>query len=170
MCGKAVERRVSKIVYVEGARLTLCPSCYSKVSRNLVAAESQPKGVQSSVKARSSSDSKAVRPRQVMSEEYEVVQDYATRIRSAREALGWSQKVLAEAVKEGENVIKRLESGRLVPSIELARRLEKVLNIKLLEPVAESLEHAVRAKDTSKYLTLGDVVNIKTRREGEGTK
>lgn len=36
MCGKAVERRLAKIVYVEGAKLTLCPSCHARVSSKLV--------------------------------------------------------------------------------------------------------------------------------------
>ncbi|MEM0453875.1 MAG: multiprotein bridging factor aMBF1 [Sulfolobales archaeon] len=162
ICGTAVEKRSSKIVFVEGARLVLCPSCYSKINKKLTA---EPLKTQAEVKkTQPVNTQKNVRQRESIKEEYEVVEDFATRIKNAREAIGWSQKVLAEAVKESENVIKRLESGRLVPSIELARRLEKVLNIKLLEPIIEGNEHVDLSKKIPKELTLGDIVNIKSKK------
>ncbi len=93
-------------------------------------------------------------------EELEVVDDYAERIRRARERLGWSRKVLAEKVRVSENVIRRIEDGSLVPPIDLARKLEKVLGIKLLEPVVEEYEYPSRS---TRYtpLTLGDVAEIR---------
>lgn len=164
MCGAVVEKRVSKIVFVEGAKLILCPSCYSRISKKLT---SEPLKTQQSVKsATSPSVKKSVKPRESVREDYEVVNDFAVRIRNAREAFGWSQKVLAEAVRESENVIKRIESGRLVPTIELARRLERVLNIKLLEPVVESGNLITNKKvNVSDELTLGDIVNIKEKKK-----
>lgn len=162
MCGAAVERRLSKIVFVEGAKLVLCPSCYSKISKKLT---SEPLKTQQNVKKVASLNAqRSVKPRESIREDYEVVSDFAVRVRNARETLGWSQKVLAEAVRENENVIKRIESGRLVPTIELARRLEKVLNIKLLEPVVESGDYLITSKKVPDELTLGDVVNIKEKK------
>lgn len=78
--------------------------------------------------------------------------------------------MLAEAVKEGENVIKRIEAGRLVPSIDLARRLEQVLGIKLLEPVVESTFESYQSfsrSRVSKELTLGDIVAIRKKERKE---
>jgi putative transcription factor len=95
-------------------------------------------------------------------ERYEVVPDYAEIIRRARERLGWSHKVLAEKVRESERTIKRIEAGELVPTIDLARRLEKVLGVKLLEPVVE--EDYAEAGSRSRrrfYLTLGDIAEIR---------
>lgn len=163
ICGAVVERRTSKIVFVEGARLVLCPSCYSKINKKLT---SEPlKALPEAKKPSPSNLQRSVKSKEGIREEFEVVDDFASRVRNARETLGWSQKVLAEAVKESENVIKRIESGRLVPTIELARKLEKVLNIKLLEPIVEGSEYlATTGKKVPKELTLGDVVNIKEKK------
>jgi len=165
MCGKPIERRRAKIVYLEGARLTLCPECYTKVSKRVLATE-----LREVVPARAR---RVVEPKQQpkrrILDEYEVVPDFAERVRKAREKLGWTQRMLAEAVREGENVIKRIEAGRLVPSIDLAQRLEKVLGIKLLEPVVEEIStYTTSTKPISsvKELTLGDIVTIR-RREGK---
>jgi len=162
MCGKAIERRLAKIVYVEGAKLTLCPSCHARVSSRLVS--EAPKTPVGGKQGLTTIERRSSKPKEVVKEEYEVVEDYADRIRRAREALGWSQKVLAEAVKESENVIKRLESGRLVPTIDLARRLEKVLNIRLLEPVVDVFPSGGTTDKVVKELTLGDVVNVKSKK------
>lgn len=93
-------------------------------------------------------------------ERYEVVEDYAQRVRRAREKLGLTQKDLAVKVKVGENVIRRIEAGTLTPSIDLARRLERVLGVKLLEPVAEEYEEETGKSDRF-YLTLGDIAELR---------
>ena len=101
-----------------------------------------------------------------LAERYEVVPDYAERVRRARERLGMSQEELAIRVKERVNVIKRIEAGTLTPTVDLARRLEKVLGIKLLEPVVEeegfTSERPARRRRRDEFeLTLGDIVEIR---------
>ncbi len=170
MCGRPIDRRIAKIVYIEGAKLILCPSCYSKVSRRVT---SEAKSLApSEVRSRRSTrvTTSTTRRRRESLDEYEVVPDFAERVRRAREKLGWTQRMLAEAVKEGENVIKRIEAGRLVPSIDLARRLEQVLGIKLLEPVVESTFESYQSfsrSRVSKELTLGDIVAIRKKERKE---
>ncbi|MCS7108158.1 MAG: multiprotein bridging factor aMBF1 [Sulfolobales archaeon] len=160
ICGAMIEKKSSKIVFVEGARLVLCPSCYSRINKKLT---TEPlRMLPETKKATPANTQKSLRVREGVKEDFEVVEDFATRIRKAREALGWSQRVLAETVKESENVIKRLESGRLVPTIEQAKKLEKALNIKLLEPIVEGSEYVDNVKKIPKELTLGDIVNIKS--------
>lgn len=95
-------------------------------------------------------------------ERYEVVEDYAKKVRRARERLGLTQKELAVKVKVGENVIKRIEAGTLVPPIDLAMRLERVLGVKLLEPVVdEEEEPAPSSRKGDFYLTLGDIAELR---------
>ncbi len=98
-----------------------------------------------------------------LAERYEVVPDYAERVRRARERLGMSQEELAIRVKERVNVIKRIEAGTLTPTVDLAKRLEKVLGIKLLEPVVEEElgAQATRRRRGEFELTLGDIVEIR---------
>ena len=61
----------------------------------------------------------------------EVVEGYGKIIRNAREKAGVSTAVVAERIKEKENYIKAIEQGRFMPTIPVARKLEKELNIKL---------------------------------------
>ncbi len=166
MCGRPIRRKDSKVVYIEGARLVLCPQCYSRVAKRVVKEE---------VRSVTTKRINTLRPHTAVRkharrgglrlENYEVVEDYARRVREARERLGWTQRTLAEAVRESENVIKRIESGRLTPTIELAMRLEKVLGIKLLEPIVDSdfIEPLGGLSSPSKELTLGDIVSIRRR-------
>lgn len=174
MCGKPMRKREANVVYVEGVRLVLCSSCHAKVARRAVASE-----VGGAAKEIRKTEPSRVKPASQPSrrvgtaggkliEEYEVVPDYHERVRKAREVLGWTQKVLAEAVKESENVIKRIESGRLVPSLELARKLEKVLKIQLLEPIADTSVEAVKTpKRADASLTIGDVMILRKKEEKE---
>lgn len=172
MCGRVMRKREAKVVYVEGSRLVLCFSCYSKVSKKAVSTElreitQKPAPTYSSKPVPTTQTSgKTFQQKDKVVDEYEVVPDYYERIREAREKLGWSQKILANAVKESENVIKRIETGRLVPSIDLARRLENVLKIQLLEPVVETSSNPSKtlSKD-SKGLTIGDVMVLRKEKK-----
>ncbi len=165
MCGRPTPRREMKVIFVENVKLTVCSSCYTRVVRSDVAREIKeatatkegPKPARASSKPEPRS-----RERELL-EEYEVVPDYAERVRQARERLGLTQKALADLVKESENTIKRIESGRLVPTIPLARKLEEVLSVKLLEPVVDSSAAALPSPTKMKELTLGDVVSVRKR-------
>ncbi len=169
MCGRPVHRREAYIVYLEGTRLVVCPACYSRIAKRAskalpyTEAMRRPKPA-----ARRPGPRPRARPRRASLDEFEVVPDYAERVRRAREKLGWSQRTLAQAVREGENVIKRIEAGRLTPSIDLARRLEKVLGIKLLEPVVEESHAALPPAERVKDITLGDIVIVRKKEEKEG--
>ncbi len=162
MCGRPVRRKDAHIVYIDGAKLLLCPQCYSKVvKRNLGTEIKEVKRKSPPLKTPA-----RFRARRERLEELEVVEDFAGKVKQARERLGWTQRVLAESIGEGEKVVKRIEAGRLTPSIELARKLEKVLNIKLLEPVIDNdLSNSLNlGRGFRKDLTLGDIVSIKRRK------
>jgi putative transcription factor len=93
-------------------------------------------------------------------ERFELVDDYAERIKKAREALGWSQATLAAKAKVSENIVKRIEGGKLRPTHDLAKKLEDILNIRLLVPVIEE-SISGKKKSVSKEVTLGEIVNLK---------
>lgn len=98
-------------------------------------------------------------------QQFEVVPNFGTVIKRAREELGLTQEVLAGLVGEKLSVIKRIEAGKLKPPIELARKIEKVLKVKLVEELrlASEVDKPSRAKID---LTLGDIAIVKDR-EGE---
>ena len=66
-------------------------------------------------------------------EDYDVVEDYAELIKNKREEMQMTQDDLAKKIFERKNVLSNIERGELLPDINTARKLEKVLNIKLLE-------------------------------------
>ncbi len=91
----------------------------------------------------------------------EIVPDYDSKIRKAREEMGLTQEVLAKYVGEKVSVIKRIEMGKLKPTIELAKKLEKVLKVTLLSDVASDV--GVSVKERKVEVLLGDVVVIKDK-------
>jgi putative transcription factor len=169
ICGRPVPRREAYIVYLEGTRLVVCPECYSRIARRASKALPYTEAMKRTrTAARRPAPRPASRQRKASLDEFEVVPDYANRVRQARERLGWSQRTLAQAVREGENVIKRIEAGKLTPSIDLAKRLEKVLGIKLLEPVVEESHTALPPAERVKDVTLGDIVIVRKKEEKKG--
>jgi len=164
MCGKEVNARVAKRVIVEGSPLIICPECYSKLSKRITIRENTVERTSSVQVARhtyhSTKGSTGSATSIARIESYEIVENYHQIIRSARERLGWSQEVLASKVGESVNTIRRIESGKLKPTLELARRLERVLKVKLIEPVVvEPTEH--RSPGGVEDLTIGDLIDTR---------
>ncbi len=170
LCGRLVtDERMLKTVVVEGAVLHVCIYCYRRLAKQGKIMEEKPLARKYVSKSRVKSVQKTVggrtmvRKSRIPYEEYEIVPDYAKRIREARMRMGWSTKVLADKVREKENVIKRIESGKLMPSIELARRLERILHIKLLEPVVEETTYT-GSKGGEDYFTIGDLIRVSKKK------
>jgi len=116
--------------------------------------------------AKKSVPAKVLKPKRTYREpivEYEVVEDFAERIKEAREAMGLTRELLARLVGEKESTIRRIESGTLIPNLDLARKLERALKIVL---VVESPLYGYEesSKEERYELTLGDIVKIKKRK------
>lgn len=108
----------------------------------------------------------AAREIRVMTEgpENEVRDDYAATISNARRAKAWEQKDLAQRANEALGVIKKIEQGKLAPTDKLAKRLETLLGIRLMQTVKkESLAGGEERKNEGSGLTLGDTVVVKKR-------
>lgn len=153
-CGAPIAGRPYYAI-VDGAEMILCASCYLRLSRSgrarLVTRHREESLEKSLERIR-----RIERKRRV--DEYELVEDYAERIRGAREARGWTTAALAQKLRISESLLRKIEQGKMKPSIDLARRIESVLKIKLLEP-AEYEDEEVESEEF--YPTLGDVVVIR---------
>ncbi len=142
---------------IEGAELQVCANC-----EKLGVEVQQPKKV---VQKKSSPLQKTIvaipqrKPRDVFDMiEGEIAEDYASRIRKARMDKGWSQLELAQAIKEKELLIKKVEKGDLIPEDELRKKIERVLSISLIDSFSDAEQ-----KNTGKKIvtTLGDLVSLK---------
>jgi len=184
MCGSYVEISSTRVVIVEGAPLRLCPRCYERVAQKRTRELGEDRRVRpsssptvgmnkmSGLKTFSTNISQKKPTTRTIPEEYDVVDDFGERVRKAREAKGWTITQLAEKIKEPENVIRRIEQGKLRPTIELAKKLEEVLGVKLLIPLTEESyknEQATTAANTKveKYPTLGEVVKVRVKERSE---
>ncbi len=171
MCGKEIPLRASVEVRIEGAVMRICPSCYARYTVGRVSKTRQDDRARASTSMQKPQPrvgfTQQLKPRRERIERYEIVKDYSERIRRAREAMGLSTRDLANMIKESENIVKRIESGRLVPPIDLARRIENVLKIQLVVPsVDQEVEENKASKQVSTDLTLGDIIQIRKREQG----
>ncbi|MEK6967981.1 MAG: multiprotein bridging factor aMBF1 [Nanoarchaeota archaeon] len=91
----------------------------------------------------------------------EVIEDYGHYIKTAREKCGLSQSEISEKINERESLIQRIESEKALPSIALAKKLERFLGIKLVEIVQASKVNLASDKPFS--LTIGDSVRVRKR-------
>ncbi|HPX78087.1 MAG TPA: multiprotein-bridging factor 1 family protein, partial [Methanobacterium sp.] len=93
---------------------------------------------------------------------YEVSEDYNTLIRTARERNNWSREELAQKLNEKTSVINRIESSKMIPDIKLARKIERLLKIQILEKIDD--EHQEDSVSSTKGgTTIGDIAMIKKR-------
>lgn len=99
------------------------------------------------------------RPRE---EEYELVDNYTSLIRQKREQLGLTQKKFGEKIYERESVIANIENGKMIPDTKIANKIEKILNIKIIEKI-ESNEREFQDMRKFREATIGDIARIKRK-------
>ncbi|MBN2110301.1 MAG: TIGR00270 family protein [Methanosarcinaceae archaeon] len=90
----------------------------------------------------------------------ELVADYASVIKEAREKKQLTHDELAHHIKEKASLIKKLERGEIVPEEDVRKKLERELDIKLTE---RSSEDDWGGERLNKGTTLGDIVTIKRK-------
>ncbi len=150
ICGRSVES-IAK-VRIEGAVMQVCDRCARYGER---------------VEARVRPISRAPTLRYdygggpLPGEELEFVESFSAIIRDARESKGLKQEELGKLINERASVITRIEGGKMKPDLELAKKLERVLGVKILAVRKEAAEELVRGR--KEELTLGDVVKVKKR-------
>jgi putative transcription factor len=165
MCG--AERASLTTTKVEGAELELCDDCTefgTEVTTTSSSTSTKYSTSSSSSAGSSSADdsggSTATRRRSDMFDDMEeIAGDYDTRIRDAREGEGLSQEDLADELNEKASLIRKLERGDILPPDEVRTKLERRLDISLVEGGGTDEEEW--SSDSATTTTLGDVVKRK---------
>lgn len=161
MCGKDVQTR-RHLVEGNAMDLGMCCARYG-TPLDRPAPKGTPGATQQNV-ARGQSRGQA---RNVYDQEaLDLVEDYGRRVRKAREAKGWDHVRLGDRVSARVPQLHKIEAGQLRPSDDLARRLEKHLDIKLFEQV-DAGPAAVGGATGKKPagLTLGDLLKDAMKKE-----
>ncbi len=84
----------------------------------------------------------------------ELVPEWGTKIREARERKGLTREELGAKVGEKTTTIAKIENEELRPPDETVKRLEKILEINLFHEV----ESAIVKRKKARPLTLGDLL------------
>ncbi len=133
LCGRKTDRLY--VVSIEGAILSVCKDCKD---RGEVVAE---------VREGKTKNADGIPA--------DVVTDYYKRIRDARKRKRLKLEDVEKLTGIKKKLLKLFEEGKAVPTIDQAEKLEKVLDIELIETFDTN-------KRVSNFqLTLGDVVKVK---------
>jgi putative transcription factor len=100
----------------------------------------------------------------------ELVDGYAAKIRVAREKLGYTHEDLGKKINEKASLLRHVETSKVAPNNQLANKLEHVLKIKLMVPIADEKVNTAPIKGSSDGLTLGDLIEMDKGDEGVSTK
>ena len=153
MCGRGGNLLTAEI---EGVELKVCSNCtkFGKVRHP------------NSRASASSGFKRQTAPPKDMIED-KVVDNFSQLIRETREKRGLTQEDFAKQLQEREGLVSKWESGGQKPSLETAKKLQRILGVMLIvkdEAVAEEKLEAVGGKRVGDVLTLGDFIKVKKRK------
>lgn len=130
---------------VEGVEMTVCQNCskFGTVKRRAETAHVSQKKMHKE-------------------QPFMVISNYASVLRQAREKQELSQEDFARFLQEKESIVAKWEQGRMQPSVEVARKLEKILGVSLVvEDVEQSFEK--ENKNRTDGFTLGDFIKVRKK-------
>jgi putative transcription factor len=153
LCGK--ETSECRLAIIDGVRMMVCPKCLSYGKE--VPRIAPPKGASLSIRKRIVEDIYEKMDK-------ELVPDWPQRIKNARIKKNLSREQLGFMIGERTVTVAKIENGDLRPSDETIKKLEKVLEITLLEEV-KSISVKKASSSKSAGLTLGDILSEKLDKE-----
>ncbi len=155
ICGRKTDKEY--IVEVEEAQLHVCERCAKGMTPIEIIDHSPNKNAKQEPRV----------IKHAFSEEAnEITNDYGSIIKNAREKAGLTNKELAIRINEKESLIARIERNQLMPEERVAKKLEKLLGIKL-ETDSKSEENK-RTFGENEPLTLWDAAIKKESKKKGG--
>ena len=159
ICGKPVPENNPIRAKIEGSVMVVCKEC-SKLG-TVQKAPPKPKYVKQNKGKKPANTRKRNYSRNDEPSE-ELIEDFSFEVRKAREAKDWSREDLGRKINERVSVITRIETGKMTPDTKLTKKLEKALNIKLLEKV-DNVDLNQFIDSSSGERTLGNIMKIKRK-------
>jgi putative transcription factor len=166
VCGKGPAKYT---VIIEGAKFEACERCagHGKIlekpgaKKNVGGLGSY--GNEKVRKTSSLKTGKTDRNRSYNTKE-EIVENYAEVIKKEYNKTGKTYKEFANDLNETESYMRKIIRGDIIPTIATAKKLEKKLNIKLIEENEKDKEKINLRDSTPDEITLGDMVEIKKKK------
>jgi len=165
VCGHRIEGKPYRAI-IEGAKMTVCEECAKLGSASWEELPLVQRTVKKKVKPTLRIPLKKSQPELELTQTLELASDFSLRVRKAREKLGLSHEDLGKKIGEKVSVLRKIESGKMVPDHRLANKLEHELKIDLLVPLSEPKIKSV-SLSMPREATLGDVAQIKRKKVEE---
>ncbi|UCF07834.1 MAG: TIGR00270 family protein [Thermoplasmata archaeon] len=160
MCGIEVPRL--KRIVIEGSNLNVCTKCEKFGQDHAASDEAVVTFGRDTIAERLERREKRLKGKDVLEGSgSELALDYPKRIRDARSKMGMNQEQLAKKINEKRSVVAKLETGDMVPDNKLIKKLERALEISLMEAV--SPVSAPKHREEARSMTLGDFIKIKKK-------
>lgn len=157
ICGN---REASFIVQIEGAKMAACRGCAYHGKIILSLEEDAPA-------KEFRGESRRPVPRSMKMEE-DLVEGYGKIVRRAREKRGQKIEEFAREISEKAGYLDKIENESTRPPLELARKLEKALGVKILEKVEESaVPPTPHSKYQKKELSLLDMLEMQNKKKAK---
>ena len=168
VCGGIIWGRGQKVI-IEGAKMTVCANCAQFGAK---IAKKPPKtkpisGSSYSFEKNRKTPISTPKPKineTEIDEELDIVPDYAEKIRKIRATKNLNQDKFAQKLNEKPSLLRRIESGKVKPTMQLAKKIEKVYGISLIQSsdqvVVDTKKYMKKARGTS----LGDIAFIKKKK------
>jgi len=161
ICGSIIWGKGIKVL-IEGAKIVVCQVC-AKHGKKIITPE------KSVVRQTRNLQLRRDFKKSEFEDNFEIVDDFNHRIRKVRQTLKLNQDQFAQKLNEKPSLIRRIEAGKVQPTIKLAKKIEKVYKIKLLEKT-NKVEASIQ---TDKFLkkptgsSLGDIAFIKKKKKDD---
>jgi putative transcription factor len=159
VCGRQIFGAPIRAI-IEGAKMTVCSEC-AKLGSGYWEPKPQRRAKKGIKRQPTISFSKR-QQHPTVTETLELAGDFGQRVRQARRGLGLSHEDLGRKIREKVSVIRKIESGKMVPDLALAEKLEHALKIKLRVPASEPKVQPVLSSKP-RGTTLGDLIQFKVK-------
>ena len=151
VCGSGVANPF--LIKVSGSILRTCQKCSTI---GIEASEMEKVGNERYILNMLDKRSKRLREKEVKSENDILISNFGALIKKGRERKKWNQKELANKISEKKSTIASIENNQYKPERRLIGKLEKILDIKLMESVeVKELRKTTRAVE----MTLADLIS-----------
>ena len=149
-CDRCGKRSKLTFVRIDRAEMYVCDDCkrFGSVVEKKIEYKPAPR-------IKSSQMNRPIKPDALTKRGKELADDYPKRIQRGRERIGLSREDLGRKINERVSVIAQLEHGHMHPSDALIKKLQKALDIELMEEV-EEISQSSQAQSTG--MTLADFI------------
>ncbi|MHC1590910.1 MAG: multiprotein bridging factor aMBF1 [Candidatus Helarchaeales archaeon] len=166
ICGRIIEGPVRYRFIDANVKLRVCQNC-SRFGQDIGKKQGlKPHSGPKFMPTRQKSPARKPKSRTRI-EDLDLIDEFGAAIRQARQKANLTQEQLGKTIKEPASFIKKIEQEKIHPSIDVIRKLERVLKISLLERTRDKeLDFKViSGKSSPRAQTLEDIIVFRKKKE-----